>query len=81
MAFGDVDVEAFTGFGTGGGYMPADTVDEQASDTGMSGPASLANRAGLNLFGGSPTRSLVALWFTALAAYWALGYFFKGARS
>lgn len=81
MAWGDVDVEAFTGFGTGGEYMPADTVEEQASDTGMTGPASFANRAGLNLFGGSPTRSLVALWFAALAAYWFLGWFFKGNRS
>lgn len=80
MAWGDVDVEGFTGFGTGGDYMPADTVEEQASDTGMSGFASIANRGG-GLFGGSPTQSLVMLWFTVLAAYWALGYFFKGHRA
>lgn len=80
MAF--VDAEAFTGFGTGDDYMPADTVEEQASDTGMSGMASLTNRAGFgNLFGGSPTRSLVALWFLALGAYWFIGWYFKGNRS
>lgn len=77
-----VDFEAFTGFGTGGGYMPADTVDEQASDTGMSGYASIQNRvSGMGLFSGSPAVSLVALWFLAIGAYWFLGWFFKSGRS
>lgn len=76
-----VDFEAFTGFGTGGNYVPADTVEEQASDTGMSGYASLSNRMGTGgLFTGSPTMSLVWLWLLALGAYWFLGWFFKGER-
>lgn len=76
--FGGFDMMPDTGYGTGGSYMPADTVDEQASDTGMSGLASLANR-GVSPFA-TPTRSLVVLWFLAIGAYWFLGWFFKGAR-
>jgi hypothetical protein len=60
----------------------ADTVDETADVTDMSGAATVANQAaGRSLFGGSPARSMVALWFFVLAVYWALGYFFKGQRS
>lgn len=75
------DVQDFTGYGSSdGGYMPADTVEEQASDTGMSGYATIGNIRGVSLFS-SPSRSLVALWFLAVATYWAVGYFFKGQRS
>lgn len=65
------------------GYLPVDTVDEQASDTGMAGPATVANQAGgsSSLFGGSPTRSLIALWALALVTYWFMGWFFRGSRS
>jgi hypothetical protein len=76
-----VDFGAFTGFGSSdGGYMPADTVEEQASDTGMAGYASIGNFRGVSVFS-SPTRSLVALWFLALGAYWFMGWYFKGNRS
>lgn len=79
-----VDFEAFTGFGTGGDYMPADTVDEQASDTGMSGYASIDNRGGRagGMFSfASPSGSLVMLWFISLGLYWFLGHTFRRARS
>jgi hypothetical protein len=76
---GGVDMMPDTGYGTGGSYMPADTVDEQAADTGMAGLGSLANRAGGSPFA-TPTRSLVAMWFLALGAYWFLGWFFKGSK-
>ena len=78
MSVGFMD---FTGYGSSdGGYMPADTVEEQASDTGMAGFATIGNISGVGLFS-SPSRSLVALWFLALFTYWGVGYFFKGQRS
>lgn len=63
-------------------YMPVDQVDETASYTEMQGPSSsvneLAGRAGINA---NPTKALVALWFVALAAYFAIGWLFRGQRS
>jgi hypothetical protein len=76
-----VDFGAFTGYGSSdGGYMPADTVEEQASDTGMAGYASIGNAGGISPFS-SPSRALVALWFLSLAAYWFVGWYFRGSRS
>ena len=74
----------FTGYGASEGNMDGftDTVEEQASDSGMAGYASVQNRTGALSFGfGSPTSSLVMLWIVAVLAYSALGYFFKGRRS
>lgn len=76
-----VSFEAFTGYGTGGDYMPADTVDEQASDTGMSGTASIMNQAGGGMFSfATPSGGLVMLWFIALGLYWGMGYMFRRNR-
>lgn len=79
-----VDAEAFTGFGTGDNYMPADTVEEQASDAGMAGYATLDNQgfgAGGMFSLSSPSGGLVTLWFLALGLYWFTGYFFRKART
>lgn len=58
-----------------------DTVDETAQMSDMQGPSSGVNQlAGRTPFMGTPTKSLVALWFAALAAYWFLGWFFRGQR-
>lgn len=60
----------------------ADTVDETADVTDMSGAATVANQAsGRSLFGGSPAKAMIGLWFLVLGLYAALGYFFKGQRS
>lgn len=53
-------------------------VDETAQVTDMMGDASQRNIS--NGLRTSPSRSLVILWFAVLAAYWFLGYFFKGSR-
>lgn len=67
----------FEGYG-----MEADTVDETASVTHMSGNATLLNQAmGKEGWGTSPTKCLVIMWFTVLGTYWAIGYFFKGQRA
>lgn len=63
----------------GGSGFGADTVDETANMTDMQGDASAANQAG-GRFGAGPSQSLVALWFATLAAYAAIGWFFKGQR-
>jgi hypothetical protein len=64
------------------GYMPVDTVDETAQFTDMAGSATIVNqvtgRPGLKE---NPARSLVVLWFVILAAYWFIGWFFRGQRS
>lgn len=53
-------------------------VDETASATDMMGASSQMNQ--MSSWRTSPARSLVLLWFAVLAAYWFLGYFFKGQR-
>lgn len=64
-------------------YFPADQVDESADVTQMSGNATTDNQAAgaKGRIFGSPTLSLVALWFVVLATYWAVGTFFRGQRS
>lgn len=62
-------------FGSGFGVTE---VDETASVTDMMGASSASNIG--NSLRVSPARSLVILWFVVLAAYWFLGYVFKGAR-
>jgi hypothetical protein len=63
-------------------YFAAETVDERASSDDMMGDSSILNQvSGGNVFGGSPARSMVMLWFATLAAYWAVGAFFHGQRS
>lgn len=65
------------------GYFATDQVDETAAVTDMSGDGSLANQAAGSpgfLFG-TPTRSLISLWFVAAFAYVGIGRFFKGQRS
>lgn len=60
----------------------ADTVDDTADVTDMAGSATVANQAsGRSIFGGSPTRAMVALWFATLLFYSFIGYFFRGQRS
>jgi hypothetical protein len=62
--------------------MNVDTVDENAQYTDMQGPSSGLNElAGRASWASSPTKSLVALWFAILGAYWFVGWFFKGQRS
>lgn len=64
------------------GDFSADTVDETAAVTEMSGNGTLLNQAmGKEGWGTSPTKCLVMLWFAVLAAYWAVGYFFKAQRA
>lgn len=64
-------------------FMPTDVVDETAQNTGMAGAATVANQAAGSRVPilSSPTKSLVVLWFVVLAAYWFVGWFFKGSRS
>lgn len=63
-------------------YMPTDTVDETASYTEMQGPSSAVNQlAGKPTWLSSPTKSLIALWILAVAAYWFVGWFFRGQRA
>ncbi len=55
------------------------TVDDTGGlDTGMMGVSTATNQnSGQRI---APSRSLVFLWFACLAAYWLLGYLFKGQR-
>lgn len=63
-------------------YMPADTVDETAANTGMAGLATVQNQASaIPGFASGPTGSLVVLWVAAMLAYWGMGYLFRGQRS
>jgi hypothetical protein len=63
-------------------YMPVDQVDETADYTDMQGPSSTLNQlAGKVPWSQNPTMSLVVLWFVVLAAYWFVGWFFRGQRS
>lgn len=72
---------SFSGWGNQSG-SPVDTVDETADYTDMQGPSSSVNQlAGRMGFAQTPTGSLVLLWLVALAAYWGIGYFFRGQRS
>jgi hypothetical protein len=60
----------------------ADTVDETADVTDMSGDQTIANQlSSRSVFGGSPAKALIALWFAALGLYAFIGWFFKGQRS
>lgn len=57
-------------------------VDESFTGEEMQGPSSTVNqRAGKVPWNTSAARSLVILWFAALALYWLLGVLFRGARS
>lgn len=63
-------------------YMPVDTVDDTAAHTEMQGPSSSLNEmAGRQPWSMSPTKSLLGLWFFALALYMFSGWFFRGQRS
>lgn len=63
-------------------YFDADTVDESAQVTEMAGNQTVLNQVqGQSGWSQSPTKCLVMLWFAVLAAYWFIGYFFKGQRS
>jgi hypothetical protein len=58
------------------GAYPVD--DTGGMDTGMMGVSTATNQmSGARI---APSRSLVVLWFAALALYWFLGYLFKGQR-
>jgi hypothetical protein len=60
----------------------ADTVEESMTTTSMAGNGTLLNQAtGREGWGTSPTKCLVVLWFAVLAAYWAIGFFFKSQRA
>lgn len=59
-----------------------DTVDDGASVDEMQGPSSTVNQlAGRASWSASPTKSLVVLWFVALALLWLIGYVVRGRRS
>jgi hypothetical protein len=52
--------------------------DDTASQDAMTGPASAANQASAKGAGrGTPTRSLIMLFFAALLLYWGLAYLFR----
>lgn len=65
-----------------GQYMfQTDIVNETADVTDMSGDATVANQSrGFQITGGSPSRSLIVLWFAALGLYAFIGWFFRGQR-
>ena len=63
-------------------YFAPETVDETAQATEMQGPSSAINQlAGKATWLSSPTKSLAAMWFLVLIAYWFVGWFFRGQRS
>ena len=62
-------------------YMTTQTVDETASMTDMQGPSSSVNQlAGAATWTSSPTKALIGLWVLCMAAYWMMGWLFRGQR-